>query len=87
MREYIKRNYRSILEAAAVMAATLLIYVLLHKAGTAARGYQAIGGEIFAFAIPFIYEYMPKRKKRKAAPNIKHYGDVYDGCDWPSERQ
>ena len=50
-----------------VAVVTVLSFILLHEYGTAWRGYQTIGGEIFAFAIPlFVWFYDEFKKDFKA---------------------
>lgn len=43
------KKYKGILKVIAVTAIAAVVYILAHKAGTAWRGYEAIGGEIFLF--------------------------------------
>lgn len=47
MKKFFKRNAKPILKATLIFAAAIVAYILAHKAGTAERGYEAIGGEIF----------------------------------------
>ena len=35
------------MQAVLVLAVAIFAYILAHKAGTAERGYEAVGGEIF----------------------------------------
>lgn len=42
---------KTIVKAVLILAAAIVAYILAHEAGTAERGYEAIGGEIF---IPFL---------------------------------
>ena len=51
MKRFFKLNGKTIIKAILLLAAALVAYTLAHKAGTAERGYDAVGGEIF---IPFL---------------------------------
>lgn len=51
IKRFLKQNYKAIIKAALILTAAIVAYILAHKAGTAERGYEAIGGEIF---IPFL---------------------------------
>lgn len=44
-------NRKAIIKHLVIGAVAIGAYVLAHKAGTAERGYEAIGGEVF---IPFV---------------------------------
>ena len=44
---FIIHNRKNILKTLAIFGVAVGAYVLAHKAGTAERGYEAIGGEIF----------------------------------------
>lgn len=48
---YIIHNRKKIVKTLAILGVAIIAYVIAHKAGTAERGYEAIGGEIF---IPFV---------------------------------
>lgn len=39
----------------ASIAIGIVLYTVLHAFGTAARGYEAVGGEIVAFLVPFFF--------------------------------
>jgi drug/metabolite transporter superfamily protein YnfA len=47
----LKRNAKPILKATLILALAIIAYILAHKAGTAERGYEAVGGEMF---VPFL---------------------------------
>lgn len=51
IKRFLKQNYKTIIKAVLTLAVAIVAYIIAHKAGTAARGYEAIGGEIF---IPFL---------------------------------
>ncbi len=59
MKRFIKKHRKAILTVVAAIAA----YILLHKIGTAERGYEAIGGEIFALLIPVFVWLAPSFKE------------------------
>lgn len=46
MKKFI-HNRKNIVKTLAILGVAVGAYVLAHKAGTAERGYKAIGGEIF----------------------------------------
>lgn len=46
-----------------ITGATIGGYILLHNIATAHRGYEAIGGEIAVFAVPFLIIALCKNKK------------------------
>lgn len=48
---FIIHNRKAIIKTLIIGTVAVGAYVLAHKAGTAERGYEAIGGEIF---IPFL---------------------------------
>ncbi len=48
---YIVHNRKNVVKTLAIVGVAVGAYMLAHKAGTAERGYEAIGGEIF---IPFL---------------------------------
>ena len=56
------QKHSRILKWLAVWTVTIIVYAILHKAGTAQRGYEAIGGEMFAFLIPFFVWNAPNCK-------------------------
>ena len=45
--KFIVHNRKAIIKTVVVGAVAIGAYVLAHNAGTAERGYEAIGGEIF----------------------------------------
>lgn len=47
MKKFFKRNAKDIIKYTAILAVAVIAYILAHKAGTAERGYEAVGGEIF----------------------------------------
>lgn len=47
MKKLFRRNVKTIMKCALTLAVAIIAYILAHKAGTAERGYEAIGGEIF----------------------------------------
>lgn len=47
MKRFFKQNAKPIIKAILILAAAIIAYILAHKAGTAWRGYEAIGGEMF----------------------------------------
>ena len=51
MKKFFKRHEKTIIKAALITAAAIIAYELAHDFGTAERGYNAIGGEIF---VPFL---------------------------------
>lgn len=48
---FIKRNRKDLIESLALTILAVIAYEVAHEYGTAERGYEAIGGEIF---IPFL---------------------------------
>lgn len=51
---FVKRNFKKALVITMIAAALIIGYEVLHNAATDERGYNAIGGEIFIFAIPYL---------------------------------
>lgn len=47
MKKFLKRNGQAIIKYTLILAVAVIAYILAHKAGTAERGYEAVGGEIF----------------------------------------
>lgn len=47
MKKLFRRNVKTIMKCALTLSVAIIAYILVHKAGTAERGYEAIGGEIF----------------------------------------
>ena len=46
---------KAVLKYAALTSVGILLYYLLHGQATAERGYEAIGGEVFALFLPAIW--------------------------------
>ena len=61
--KFLKANKKVILKWFLVGVLTLIAFVGLHKLATVERGYNAIGGEIFMFLIPFFVWIAPEIKK------------------------
>ena len=59
----LKANKKMILKWAFVFVLSAVAFVGLHKLATAERGYNAIGGELFMFLIPFFVWVAPEIKK------------------------
>lgn len=51
VKRFLKQNYKGIIKGGLILAAAIFAYILAHKAGTAERRYEAVGGEIF---VPFL---------------------------------
>ena len=47
MKKFFKRNAKAIIKYTLILAVAVIAYIIAHKAGTAERGYEAVGGEIF----------------------------------------
>ena len=67
----LKENWKWILKWAFVFVLSVVAFIVLHKLATVERGYNAIGGEIFMFLMPFFVWVAPKIKK-----SIKEIKDV-----------
>lgn len=50
----IVKKYKAILLIIAIVAAVFAGYSGLHDIATGVRGYEAVGGEIFVFILPFL---------------------------------
>lgn len=61
--KFLKANKKWILKWFFVFALSVVAFVVLHKVATLERGYNAIGGEIFMFLIPFFVWMAPEIKK------------------------
>ena len=61
--KFFKENKKVILKWSFVFVLSEVAFVGLHKLATAERGYNAIGGEIFMFLIPFFVWIAPEIKK------------------------
>ena len=59
----LKANKKVILKWAFVFVLSAAAFAGLHKLATVERGYNAIGGEIFMFLIPFFVWIAPEIKK------------------------
>lgn len=65
---YVIHNRKIIIEKIALFALAVIAYELAHKAGTAERGYEAIGGEMF---IPLLVIFAPQIWETIKAPFVK----------------
>ena len=63
MKKFFKRNYKFIIKWSVVLLASVMFYKVCHYIATLDRGYEAIGGEIFMFLIPFFVWVAPEIKK------------------------
>ena len=70
MKKFIKKHKAAFIRTVLIAVLTLVTYIVLHRIGTAERGYEAIGGEAFAFLIPYFIWVANKFKKP-----IKEVGD------------
>ena len=61
--KFLKENWKWILKWVFVFVLSAVAFILLHKLATIERGYNAIGGEIFMFLIPFFVWVAPEIKK------------------------
>ena len=61
--KFLKENWKWILKWVFVFVLSVVAFILLHKLATVERGYNAIGGEMFMFLIPFIVWIAPDIKK------------------------
>ena len=69
--KFLKANKPFIFKWFLVGVLTVVAFVGLHKLATIERGYDAIGGEMFMFLIPFFVWIAPEIKK-----SIKEIKDV-----------
>ena len=69
--KFLKENWKWILKWVFVFVLSAVAFILLHKLATIERGYNAIGGEMFMFLIPFFVWIAPEIKK-----SIKEIKDV-----------
>lgn len=60
--KFLKENYKPILTGLFLAAVLIYAYTVLHNIATDERGYNAIGGEIFIFLIPYLCWMAPKKK-------------------------
>ena len=61
--KFLKENWKWILKWTFVFVLSVVAFVVLHKLATVERGYNAIGGEMFMFLIPFFVWVAPEIKK------------------------
>ena len=61
--KFLKANKKVILKWFFVFILSVVAFVSLHKLATAERGYNAAGGEMFMFLIPFFVWIAPEVKK------------------------
>ena len=61
--KFLKSNKKVILKWSFVFVLSVVAFLGLHKLATVERGYNAIGGEIFMFLIPFFVWIAPEIKK------------------------
>lgn len=62
----IKRNYiRYALKLLGIAALTIACFMWGHELATAERGYQAVGGELVFFLLPYFLWIAPKLKDSK----------------------
>ena len=61
--KFLKANKKVILKWSFVFVLSAVAFAGLHKLATVERGYEAIGGEIFMFLIPFFVWVAPEIKK------------------------
>ena len=61
--KFFKKNWKWILKWVFVFVLSAVAFILLHKLATIERGYNAIGGEMFMFLIPFFVWVAPEIKK------------------------
>ena len=59
-KKIIKKHGKFIIEAVVITAATIAVFLMAHDIATAERGYEALGGEVFAFLIPYFIWLAPK---------------------------
>lgn len=53
--KFLKENYKPILKGLILACVLICGYEVLHNIATEQRGYNAIGGEIFVFFVPFLW--------------------------------
>lgn len=63
MKKFFKKNYKCIIKWLIVLLVSVLLYKLCHYVATLDRGYEAFGGEMFMFLIPFFVWIAPEFKK------------------------
>jgi hypothetical protein len=68
MKRFILHNRKKIFKGIVIGIIAIVAYALAHKAGTAERGYEAIGGEMF---IPMLIIFAPQIWEIIKAPFAK----------------
>lgn len=63
MKKVFKKNLKFIIKWSIVLLASVMFYKVCHYVATLGRGYEAIGGEMFMFLIPFFVWIAPEIKK------------------------
>ena len=61
--KFLKENKKWILKWLFVIMLSVVAFIGFHKLATLERGYDAIGGEMFMFLIPFFVWIAPEIKK------------------------
>ena len=67
----VKKHYKSVLLIVAVVGILYFCFSLIHDIATAQRGYEAVGGEIFIFLLPYLV-YVAVQNFKDAADIKKH---------------
>ena len=70
MKKFFKKNLKFFIKWSVVLLASVMFYKVCNYIATLDRGYEAIGGEIFMFLIPFFVWIAPEIKK-----SIKEFKD------------
>ena len=78
LRKLFKQHRKSIITAVIVTIATIMAFILAHNAATVERGYKAIGGEVFALLLPFLF-FTAKKNAKETKKALK--GAEADGLD------
>lgn len=65
---YVIHNRKKIIKKVALFTVAVIAFALAHKAGTAERGYEAIGGEMF---VPVLIIFAPKILEILKTPFVK----------------
>lgn len=63
MKRFFKKNLKFIIKWVVVLLASVMFYKVCHYVATFDRGYEAFGGEMFMFLIPFFVWAAPEIKK------------------------
>jgi F0F1-type ATP synthase assembly protein I len=66
-KRFMKENGKAILKGLLIAIVTIVAFEVLHDIATSQRGYEAIGGEVFAWFIPFFVALFMVRKEEKEA--------------------